>query len=124
MGDAINWEWIVFCAKTYGKDIIIVTRDMDYGIQHEGKFFLNDWLSQEFKERVSRKRKVVLTDKLSEAFELVRIKINKKVEEEEAQLIKEITAFIRTQFSELTAGSGTTGTTPENRNLALPSPSE
>ncbi len=90
MGDAINWEWLVHCATESGKDIIIVSRDSDYGITYDGKPVLNDWLDLEFKERVSRKRKLLLTDRLSEAFKLVSIPVTKEEEKEEEELVEEI----------------------------------
>src|SRR5580765_7471463 len=34
MGDAINWEWIVECAKTLNGSVIIVSRDRDYGVTY------------------------------------------------------------------------------------------
>lgn len=92
MGDAVNWEWMVHCAEISGKDIVIVTRDSDYGIIHEKEAVLNDWLSLEFKERVSRKRQIRLTDRLSEGFKLASIQVSKKEEEEEKQMIKDIGA--------------------------------
>lgn len=94
IGDAVNWEWIVHCAKASGKDIIIVTRDTDYGISYDGKFFLNDWLHLEFKERISQKRKIVLTDRLSHAFKLVAIPVSAKAEEEENALVAELNATL------------------------------
>lgn len=66
-GDAINWEWILRCAESTGKDIVIVSRDADYGATVGGESFVNDWLQQEFGSRVSLQRKVALADKLSTA---------------------------------------------------------
>src|SRR5690606_22634600 len=62
IGDAINWEWIVRCAQTSGNDVVIVSRDQDYGVRFADRPIINDWLLQEFKERVSRRRRLVLTD--------------------------------------------------------------
>lgn len=69
IGDAINWEWIIHCAQasTDGHHVLIVSRDGDYGITFDGEPILNDWLRSEFKARVSRKRKIELTNKLSNA---------------------------------------------------------
>lgn len=66
MGDAVNWEWIIHCAEESGKNIVIVSRDSDYGVTFGGGPILNDWLEQEFHKRVSKKRKIVLTNRLSE----------------------------------------------------------
>ncbi len=90
LGDAINWEWIVHCAKESKKDIVIVSRDSDYGMPYDKKPILNDWLSQEFKSRVSKKRKIILTDKLAEAFKLAKISVSKQEQDEEKKLIDEL----------------------------------
>jgi predicted nucleic acid-binding protein len=67
IGDAINWEWIVHCAKwsTENHHVVIVSRDSDYGINGD---VLNDWLQREFRERVGRTRKIELTNRLTDAF--------------------------------------------------------
>ena len=89
IGDAINWEWVVECAKSSGKDIIIVSRDSDYGCNYDDQFHLNDWLRLEFKKRISRKRRIVLTDRLAEAFKLVAVSVSKAAEEEEKTIVSE-----------------------------------
>lgn len=88
IGDAINWEWIVKCATDTGKHVVIVTRDTDYGVIHEGASYLNDWLKQEFSERVSKKRKIILTDKLSQGLKLVHAAVTREMEQEEELLLK------------------------------------
>ncbi len=90
IGDAVNWEWIVKCSLDSGKHIVIVTRDTDYGAIYDGQSFLNDWLKQEFSERVSQKRKIILTDKLSQGLKIVHAAVTKEMEEEEERLIAEI----------------------------------
>jgi hypothetical protein len=89
-GDAINWEWVVQCAKDSGKDIVIVTRDSDYGVTYKNTAYLNDWLAQEFKQRISQKRKIKLTASLSEGLKIVHAKITKAMEEEEKRIIEEL----------------------------------
>lgn len=88
IGDAINWEWIIDCANRTDKHIILVTRDADFGIHHNNNSFLNDWLQVEFKERISKKRKIIMTDKLSTAFKIVDIPVTKEMVEEEDSIIK------------------------------------
>lgn len=90
IGDSVNWEWIIQCATDSGKHIIIVTRDKDYGAIYKGNSFLNDWLRQEFSERVSRTRKIILTEKLSMALKLVHAAVTKEMEEEEDRIIAEV----------------------------------
>jgi PIN domain len=89
MGDAINWEWIVHCATESGADIVIVTRDSDYGVTIEPEPIVNDWLLQEFHERVKSDRELRLTDRLSAALKLADIKVTKDEENAEERLIKE-----------------------------------
>ena len=91
IGDAVNWEWIIHCASESGKNIILVTRDTDYGVNYNGQFFLNDWLAKEFKGRISRKRDIILTDRLAVAFKLVAIQVSQEAEQEENELIEEKT---------------------------------
>ncbi|CAH8210196.1 PIN domain-containing protein [Vibrio parahaemolyticus] len=90
IGDAVNWEWIIDCAQRTTKDIIIVTRDTDFGAIYNGKSYLNDWLKIEFQERVSKKRKLVLTDKLSFALKAVDEVVTKEMEDAEQQLLDTI----------------------------------
>src|SRR5207249_218461 len=72
-----------------GKDIIIVSRDSDYGCNYDRQFHLNDWLRLEFKERISRKRRIVLTERLAEAFKLVAVSVSREAEEEEKTIVSE-----------------------------------
>jgi predicted nucleic acid-binding protein len=90
IGDAINWEWIIDCASRTDKHIIIVTRDSDYGVIHGDNSFLNDWLQTEFRERISQKRKIILTDRLSKAFKLVQIPVSQEMIDEEQKIVKEM----------------------------------
>ena len=90
MGDAVNWEWIIHCAIESKKNVVIVSRDSDYGINYSNKYFLNDALLQEFRERVSKKRKIELTDKLTHAFKLASIPVSRTEEKAEEVLVSEI----------------------------------
>lgn len=84
-GDAVNWEWIVHCAAESKRDVIIVSRDQDYGQVLDDKPLLNDWLQCEFKGRVSKKRRLVLTNRLTSAFQMVTIETTEEqVSEEES----------------------------------------
>lgn len=90
IGDAINWEWIIHCATEKNQDVVIVSRDTDYGCRHDGGMIINDWLSQEFKERVNRRKKVILTDKLTEGFKLADISVKKKEVDDETNMLSEL----------------------------------
>ncbi|MDD5140654.1 MAG: PIN domain-containing protein [Verrucomicrobiales bacterium] len=88
IGDAINWEWIVHCAQNSNAEIIIVSRDSDYGVTLEKESFLNDSLAQEFRSRVSRKRKIRLCTRLSEALKLFAVKVTEAEAKEEESIAK------------------------------------
>ena len=90
-GDAINWEWIIECAHKSedNHNILIVSRDTDYGISYGNESFLNDWLKREFKDRISRKRKIELTNKLTVALKRLDEQVTETEEQEEQVLIEE-----------------------------------
>src|SRR5439155_27205632 len=94
MGDAINWEWIVHCAKESKAEIVIVSRDSDYGVAFEKQTFLNDWLLQEFKDRVSQQRKITLFTRLSEALKLFKVMVSQEERQEEEGFIKSATSTV------------------------------
>ena len=87
-GDAINWEWIIRCAQQEKKHVIIVSRDKDYGHLTDHEQIINDWLLHEFKERVSQRRNLILTNRLTHAFKLVNIHVTQQDEKQEQDLIK------------------------------------
>ena len=57
IGDAFNWEWMIHCANENNAELVIVTRDHDYGVEFEKRVYVNDHLKQEFSERVSKKKR-------------------------------------------------------------------
>lgn len=87
-GDAFNWEWMIECALKNKAELVIVSRDTDYGIYFEDKAYINDHLRQEFSERVSKKRKVLLYTKLSTALKHFDIPVTVQEEQEEEQIIQ------------------------------------
>jgi len=95
-GDAINWEWLVQCSIDSGKDVVIVTRDTDYGVVYKNKSYINDWLYQEFKQRVSQRRKLKLTASLSEGLKIVHAKVTKEMVEAEQSMLSELLSRLRT----------------------------
>lgn len=89
IGDATNWEWIVWCAQnsTENHHILIVSRDGDYGVTYDGKAILNDWLRREFKDRVSQKRKIELTNRLTDAMKRLDEHVTAEDENEENEFL-------------------------------------
>jgi len=90
IGDAVNWEWIVKCAQKSDQyhNVLLVSRDGDYGIIHGQESFLNDWLRREFKERVSQKRGVELTNRLTVALKRLAIPVTEEDEKEETKIVE------------------------------------
>ncbi|WP_225309270.1 PIN domain-containing protein [Hypericibacter adhaerens] len=84
MGDAINWEWMIHCAIERTAELVIVTRDSDYGLVIDNTPYINDHLRQEFGDRVSQKRKILLYTKLSDALKHFKVEVTpaEKIEEE------------------------------------------
>ena len=100
IGDAVNWEWIVDCAKQANANVVIVSRDSDYGVHLKGDgVYINDWLRQEFKERVNRRRNVTLTDRLSEGLKQISIKVTKKEVEAEEEFLQRLSVIPPSPFS-------------------------
>lgn len=89
IGDAVNWEWIVRCANNCPekRNILLISRDSDYGFLQGNEGYLNDWLVKEFKERVSKHRKVELSPRLTVALKRLNEQVTKVDEREEAGLI-------------------------------------
>jgi hypothetical protein len=89
IGDAINWEWMIHCANSSNAELVIVTRDSDYGVHFENRAYINDHLKQEFSERVSKKRKVLLYSKLSDALKHFEVPVTQQEEDAESELLTE-----------------------------------
>jgi len=87
IGDAFNWEWMVHCATQRKAALAIVTRDSDYGVTLDDKSYINDHLRQEFSERVSRKRNLLLYSRLSDALKLFAVEVSPQEEEAEQELV-------------------------------------
>ncbi len=102
LGDAVNWEWMVRCAEERNVDLVILTRDLDYGINVDKKLYVNDHLSQEFKDRVGLQRKVFLYDQSAQALKHFAVTVSKEAVESEARLPNRTTAvFDLTNWSEI-----------------------
>lgn len=88
IGDPFNWEWMIHCATAENAELVIVSRDSDFGIEFDGKVYINDHLRQEFSERVSKKRKLLLYTRLSEALKHFSVKVTKAEGLAEAEIVK------------------------------------
>jgi hypothetical protein len=91
IGDAFNWEWMLYCATQQTKGLVIVSRDSDYGATFEGRSYINDHLRQEFSERVSQKRKLQLFSRLSDALKLFAVRVSQQEEDAERELVSSVT---------------------------------
>lgn len=90
IGDAINWEWIIHCAQNSPSStgIYIVTRDEDFGVFFDNKMHLNDWLYREFRDRVSKRKEIKITAKLSDAIRALDEAVDASDEKEEEKIIE------------------------------------
>jgi len=87
-GDAFNWEWMIHCAKKENAELVIVSRDSDYGATFDSNVYVNDHLRQEFSERVSKKRKLLLYTRLSEALKHFSVPVTEKEVQAETEIVK------------------------------------
>ena len=88
IGDAVNWESIIWCAQQSNKNVVIVSRDRDYGVTvDKDHVYINDWLAEEFKARVSRQKTVELTNSLTTALKLVGVKVTQQEAKEETDFV-------------------------------------
>ncbi len=86
-GDSVNWEWIVSVSKRVKPDeVLIVSRDSDFGDIFDNSTYLNDWLKQEFKERVGRNVCLKLYSKLADALKDCKIEVS-AIEEKSEECI-------------------------------------
>jgi hypothetical protein len=97
---------MIQCAIDKKAGLVIVTRDSDYGVTVEKKSYINDHLRQEFSERVSRKRSLLLYPLLSDALKLFKVQVSQKEEEAETELVSNA------------LGHGASGTAVSTSNLA------
>lgn len=88
IGDALNWEWIVYLANQTKKHVVIVSRDSDYGAEIDDSAYINDWLIQEFRDRVTKKRQLLLFNRLAPALKLLEVKVTQEAEDEEKEVAK------------------------------------
>lgn len=102
LGDAFNWEWMIHCARENAAELVIVSRDGDYGILFDGKAYINDHLKQEFSERVGKRRKLLLYTKLTDALKHFEVPITQR--EADAEI-----AFLWSKVSDALAHSPVIG---------------
>jgi hypothetical protein len=78
MGDAFNGEWMIYCASKHQAELVIITRDSDFGLMIDNKGYPNDALQQEFKERVSKDLNVVLFPSLTEGLKHLDVTVSQE----------------------------------------------
>jgi hypothetical protein len=88
MGDGFNWEWMIHCAAARKADLVIISRDGDFGVTIHKKCHFNDHLQQEYKERVGRRRKVVLFDRLTDGLTYMKVAVSKKEVDAEREWLR------------------------------------
>lgn len=88
-GDAFNWEWIIACAKPSKRDVVILSRDQDYGREHGQQQYINDYLLHEFKDRVSKHGRIELTKQVSVALKHFATPVDPQEEQAESDFLEE-----------------------------------
>lgn len=83
IGDAINWEWVLSCAIPRKRDVLVVSRDKDYGIPD--KNLLNEFLAHEFRSK--GKGEAFLVPSLAEALKRLHVKVTAAEEKVEQSRI-------------------------------------
>lgn len=83
IGDAINWEWILACARPRRRHLLIVSRDKDFGVPD--KKFLNEYLAHEYKSEIGCE--ALLIPSLAEALKILHVKITAAEENVERSMI-------------------------------------
>jgi|HubBroStandDraft_4_1064222.scaffolds.fasta_scaffold13188_3 hypothetical protein len=102
IGDAFNWEWMIHCATEKKAGLVIVSRDSDYGATMDKVSYINDHLRQEFSDRVSRKRKLLLYSRLSDALKVFDVKVTEQEEQSESELVSR-NPFLNNKVTDLLA---------------------
>ena len=95
-------KWVIFARRftdNSSDNIVIVSRDSDFGVLWEKKAYLNDWLLQEFRARVSKKRKISLTTRLTEGFKEANIRVTDKEVQEEEEFVERVERSRRARYS-------------------------
>ncbi|MEO5798919.1 MAG: PIN domain-containing protein [Gemmatimonadales bacterium] len=89
VGDALNWEWIIRCGRSLQGTILLVSRDGDFGSFVDKEGFLNDQLAHEYRDRVGARRKLILTNRLSDALKELDVRVPQVEIDAEAAVIAE-----------------------------------
>jgi len=87
IGDCIHWEWILECAASSRTDAIIVTRDHDFGATFDGRSFLDDWMREEFSERVGNGCRASMTPRLADGLEAIGARVSPEMQQAEQGIL-------------------------------------
>jgi len=81
---------MIDCAISKNAELVIVSRDGDYGSTYGSKSYINDDLRQEFSNRVSQKRELLLYTKVSDALKHFNVTVTQAQVEAEAELAEQV----------------------------------
>ncbi len=87
IGDAVNWEWLMELASQREAVIHLVSRDSDFGVEHRGRYYLNDWLTDEFHARAANGASISLAGSLAETLKKLSVRVSKTQEAVEDAII-------------------------------------
>jgi len=81
---------MIECAISKNAELVIVSRDADYGATYGNKSYVNDHLRQEFSNRVSQKRELLRYSKVSDALKHFHVAVTPAQVKAEAELTEQI----------------------------------
>ncbi len=59
-----------------GRSIVIVSRDGDYGVEYQGKYYLNDQLKREYRDRTASNKVISYTQRISDVLEKLQVHVS------------------------------------------------
>lgn len=86
---------MIHCAIEENAELVIVSRDTDYGVMLKQKAYINDHLKQEFQERVSKKRKILLYNRLTDALKHFNVAVSQKEVDAETDLFADFSIALK-----------------------------
>jgi hypothetical protein len=99
LGDSLNWEWSLTVCAVQKANLLILTKDGDYGNVKRGDDYMpNSFLMDEFHRRVGGDRQLIVTSHTTRALEIVGEQVTEKQKQEEAKALEDIHRYRLSEF--------------------------
>ncbi|MCW0014791.1 imidazole glycerol phosphate synthase, partial [Burkholderia pseudomallei] len=89
-GVAIDSAWMIDCAIHANAELVVVSRDGDYVSTYDSKSYIDDHLRQEFSNRVSQKRELLLYTRLADALKHLHVAVTHRQATSDADLVEQL----------------------------------